>query len=87
MPNSSPVSDARRKASEVQRDLRVAGADLELAQEALDQSLPPEVKQGDVAWALDQNADVERRIGEAVEQLEEVSDLLQEAQDAGQGGS
>lgn len=87
MTTTTPVSDAQRKAVDVQHELRVAGADLGLAQEALDQNIPPEVKQGDVAWALDQNAAVERRIDEAVEQLEEVTELLQEALDSAQGAA
>lgn len=78
------IHDARRKADKVQQDLQVAGAELGLAHDALQEHLPPEAKQGDVAWAIGQNAAVEQKLEEAVEELEEVSELLQDA--LGQSG-
>ena len=75
---SKPLADARDKTDRVQNDLKVAGAELGLAHDALQEHLPPEAKQGDVAWAISQNAAVGRKLEDAVEELEEVTDLLQE---------
>lgn len=76
---TTPVAVARRKAGKIQHDLQVAGAELGLAHDALDRQLPPETKQGDVAWAIGQNAAVEQKLEEAAEELEEVAELLREA--------
>jgi hypothetical protein len=73
-----PLDDARTKAGKVQHDLQVAGAELGLAHDALEEHIPPEVKKGDVAWAIGQNAAVEQKLEDAVEELEEVSGLLQQ---------
>jgi hypothetical protein len=73
-----PLDEAKDRADRVQEDLRVAGAELGLAHEALERHVPPEAKQGDVAWAIGQNAAVGRKLGEAAEELEEVTELLQE---------
>ena len=71
---------ARSKTDQVQRDLEVASAELGLTHGALERSLPPEVKQGDVAWAIRQNAVLERKVQQAAEDLEEVTELLEQAQ-------
>jgi hypothetical protein len=73
-----PLDHARSKTAKVQRELQVAGAELGLAHEALDRELPPEVKQGDVAWAIGQNAAVEQKLEEAAEELQVVGELLAE---------
>lgn len=75
----TPVADARRKAGKIQHDLQVAGAELGLAHDALERQLPAQAKQGDVAWAIGQNAAVEQKLEEAAEELEEVAELLREA--------
>jgi hypothetical protein len=72
------LDEARQKTGKVQQDLEVAGAEIGLAKEALDRHLPPEVKEGDVAWAIGQNAAVEQKLEEAVEELEQVTELLAE---------
>jgi hypothetical protein len=74
------VEAARSKTDQVQRDLEVASAELGLTHGALERSLPPEVKQGDVAWAIRQNAELERKVQQAAEELEEVTELLEQAQ-------
>lgn len=77
---SSPLETARDKTEQVQRDLEVASAELDLAQGALERDIPENVKvQGDVAWAMDQNAEAGRKVQQATEQLEEVNGLLDEA--------
>lgn len=75
---ATQLDEARQKTGKVQQDLEVAGAEIGLAKEALDRQLPPEVKNGDVAWAIGQNAAVEQKLEEAVEELEEVTGLLAE---------
>lgn len=74
---------AKTKTEEVQRDLEVASAELGLTHGALQRELPPEVKTGDVAWAIRQNAVLERKVQQAAEELEHVTELLEQAQ----GGS
>ena len=84
--NPSPnaqVEAARSKTDQVQRELEVASAELGLTHGALERSLPPEVKRGDVAWAIRQNAELERKVQQAAEELEEVTELLDQAQGRG----
>lgn len=77
---SHPVIDhARSKTDQVQRDLEVASAELGLTHGALERELPPHVKKGDVAWALHQNKVLERKVQQAAEELEEVTELLDQA--------
>jgi hypothetical protein len=78
---SSNIDVARSKTDQVQRDLEVASAELGLTHGALERQLPPDAKKGDVAWAIRQNQELERKVQQAAEELEEVSDLLQQAQD------
>jgi hypothetical protein len=78
---SSNIEDARSKTDQVQRDLEVASAELGLTHGALERELPPDAKKGDVAWAIRQNQELERKVQQAAEELEEVTDLLQQAQD------
>lgn len=73
-----PVTHARRRTAKVQEDLEVASAELNLAHHALERHLPPQARHGDVAWAVRQNAVLERRVQEAAEELEEVTELLHE---------
>lgn len=75
---ATPLHRARRKTGKVRQDLQVAGAELGLAHEALEQQLPPKAKQGDVAWAIGQNQAVGQKLEDAAEELQEVNDLLQE---------
>src|SRR4051812_45811973 len=74
---------AKSKTEEVQHDLEVASAELGLTHGALERELPPEVKTGDVAWALHQNAILERKVQQAAEELEEVTELLEQAKARG----
>jgi hypothetical protein len=76
-----PIAEARRKADKVQQELEVAGAELSVATEAFERHLPPTVKKGDVAWAIGRNAAVEQKVQDAAQELEEVTELLREAQE------
>ena len=74
-----PLYRARQKASKVQEQLEVAGAELGLTNAVLGRSLPDNVKQSrDVQHALTQNEAIEEKVQEAAEELQVVTDLLQE---------
>ena len=76
------IDVARSKTDQVQRDLEVASAELGLTHGALERELPPDAKTGDVAWAIEQNKVLERKVQQAAEELEEVTELLEQAQAA-----
>ena len=78
---STEIEAARTKTEQVQRDLEVASAELGLTHGALERELPPQAKKGDVAWAIRQNAVLERKVQQAAEELEQVAELLEQAQD------
>jgi hypothetical protein len=80
LPTHPQIEAAKSKTEEVQRDLEVASAELGLTHGALQRELPPHVKSGDVAWALEQNAVLERKVQQAAEELEEVTELLEQVQ-------
>ena len=77
------LEEAKNRTAEVQRELEVASAELGLTHGALERDLPQSVKQqGDVAWAIRQNAELERKVQQAAEDLEHVTELLEQAQAA-----
>jgi hypothetical protein len=77
----SNIEQARNKTVEVQRELEVASAELGLTHGALEREVPQSVKQkSDVAWAIRQNAELERKVQQAAEELEHVTELLEQAQ-------
>jgi hypothetical protein len=77
---SAEIEAAKTKTEQVQRDLEVASAELGLTHGALERELPPQAKTGDVAWAIRQNAALERKVQQAAEELEQVTDLLEQVQ-------
>ena len=80
---TQPLATARDKTDQVQRDLEVASAELGLTHGALERHLPADYKkQGDIAWAIRQNAVLERKVRQAAEELEEVTELLDQARGA-----
>ena len=74
------IEAAKNRTDKVQQELQVASAELGLAHGALDRSIPTSVKKGDVAWAIAQNKILERKVQEAAEELEEVTELLEQVQ-------
>jgi hypothetical protein len=76
---SAEIDAARSKTEQVQRDLEVASAELGLTHGALERELPTQAKKGDVAWAIRQNAVLERKVQQAAEELEQVTELLEQA--------
>jgi hypothetical protein len=82
-PGHDMLESARTRTGQVQRDLEVASAELGLAHGALQRHVPATVqKQRDVAWAIAQNKMLERKVQQAAEELEEVTELLEQAQGA-----
>lgn len=75
------IEQARSKTEEVQRELEVASAELGLTHGALERGIPPAARQGDVEWAIRQSAELERKVQQAAEDLEQVSELLDQAQE------
>ena len=80
LPSHPKLEHARAKTEEVQRDLEVASAELGLTHGALERELPKDVKKGDVAWAIEQNAELERKVQQAADDLEHVTELLDQVQ-------
>jgi hypothetical protein len=74
------IEAAKNRTDQVQQELEVASAELGLTHGALDRSLPPDVRKGDVAWAIAQNKILERKVQRAAEELEEVTELLEQVQ-------
>jgi nitrate reductase alpha subunit len=74
------IEAAKNRTGQVQQELEVASAELGLTHGALDRSLPHNVKNGDVAWAIEQNKILERKVQRAAEELEEVTELLEQVQ-------
>jgi hypothetical protein len=72
------LEQAHAQAEKVQHELEIAGAELGLTHGALDRHIPAEVRQGDVAWAIEQNAAIERKVQQAADELEEVTELLEQ---------
>ena len=79
VPSHPTLEQARSKTDQVQRDLEVASAELGLTHGALERELPSHVIHGDVAWAIQQNKILERKVQQAAEDLEEVTDMLERA--------
>ncbi len=76
---SRPLQHARRKAGEVREQLEVASAELGLTNAVLENVLPDRVKRSsDVQRALSQNEAIEEKVQEAADELQVVTDLLQE---------
>jgi hypothetical protein len=74
------IEAAKNRTGQVQHDLELASAELGLTHGALDRSIPASAKTGDVAWAIAQNKILERKVQRAAEELEEVTELLEQVQ-------
>jgi hypothetical protein len=74
-----PLFRARQKTRAVREQLEVVSAELGLTNTVLGQSLPDNVKSSsEVQRALSQNEAIEEKVQEAANELQVVSDLLQE---------
>jgi hypothetical protein len=73
---TKPIEQAAEKTGQVQQDLAVAEAELHLTNTVLERALADPAKQGDVKKAVDQNTAIEERVGDAAEELQEVTELL-----------
>lgn len=76
---ATAIDEARAKTDEVQRELEVASAELGLTHGALDRHLPKDQRNDDIAWAIAQNEVLERKVQQAADDLEVVTELLEQA--------
>jgi hypothetical protein len=74
---SKPIEEAAAKAGQVQQDLAVAEAELHLTNTVIGRTLPEVSRQGDLKKAVDQNSAIEDKVGDAAEELQEVTELLE----------
>jgi len=70
------IEQAAAKTGQVQRDLTVAEAELHLTNTVLERALADQKKQDDVKKAVEQNSAIQEKVGDAAEELQEVTDLL-----------
>ena len=74
-----PLHRARRKTQAVQEQLEVASAELGLTNAVLEHRLPDSVKRSsDVQRALSRNETIEGKVQEAADELQAVTQLLDE---------
>ncbi|MEO8655956.1 MAG: hypothetical protein ABI409_17660 [Ramlibacter sp.] len=69
---------AQNKTSAVRDQLKVAGGELHLTKSVIEQVLPQGAASGDVAHALAQQDEIEEKVLEAADELNEVHGLLDE---------
>jgi hypothetical protein len=79
--NTATIDDARARTAGVERDLQVVSAELGLTHGALQRHLPHQPQDADVTWAIDQTAVLERKVQQAAQELEEVTELLDQARE------
>ena len=75
-----PIEQAAARTSQIQQDLAIAEAELNLTNTVLGRTWTDEAREraADVKKAVQQNATIEEKVGEAAEELQEVNELLQE---------
>ncbi|MBC7437420.1 MAG: hypothetical protein H7332_15305 [Bdellovibrionales bacterium] len=74
---AKPLTIARTKTQKVKDALEVAGAELVLTNEVLQEALPDEAKEDAlVSRALEQNLEVESKVQQAADELTAVTKLL-----------
>lgn len=71
-----PIEQAATKTAQVQQELLVAEAELQLTNTVLGRPSPPAQQEDDLRKAVAQNGVIEEKVGEAAEELQEVSELL-----------
>jgi hypothetical protein len=77
-----PIEEAASRAAQVQQELAVAEAELHLTNTVLSRALADRDKKEDVRKAVEHNAVIEEKVGEAAEELQEVTELLRAASQA-----
>lgn len=71
-----PIEEAATKTAQVQQELSIAEAELELTNTVLGRTVPQQ-QEDDVRKAVAQNIVIEEKVGEAAEDLQHVTELLQ----------
>ena len=73
----NPIEEAASRTAQIQQELLVAEAELQLANTVLGRSSLPAEQADDVRKAVKQNVVIEEKVGEAAEDLQEVTELLE----------
>lgn len=76
-PTQKPIEEAASKTAQIQQDLVIAEAELELTNTVLGRALPQVAANDDVKKAVAQNASIEEKVGEAAQDLQQVKELLE----------
>jgi hypothetical protein len=72
-----PIEEAAAKTAQIQQELLVAEAELQLTNTVLGRAKLPPQQEDDARKAVAQNVVIEEKVGEAAEDLQEVTELLQ----------
>jgi phosphoglycerate-specific signal transduction histidine kinase len=72
-----PIEEAASKTAQIQQELQVAEAELQLTNTVLGRAELPAQQEDDARKAVAQNVVIEEKVGEAAEDLQEVTELLQ----------
>jgi phosphoglycerate-specific signal transduction histidine kinase len=73
----TPIEEAAARSAQIQQDLLVAEAELQLTNTVLGRAKAPDHHEDDVKKAVAQNVAIEEKVGEAAQDLQEVTELLQ----------
>jgi hypothetical protein len=73
---ASPIVDALDKNKQAAETVEQAAHDLAVVHAVLDKEVPREVRKGDVGQAVNQTSELEKRLTESVELLQEVNQTL-----------
>jgi hypothetical protein len=73
---ASPIMDALDKNKQAAETVEQAAHDLAVVHAVLDKEVPQEVRKGDIGQAVTQTSELEKRLTESVELLQEVNQTL-----------
>lgn len=73
----APIEEAANRTAQIQQELSIAEAELQLTNTVLGRAAPPAQQEDDVGKAVAQNVVIEEKVGEAAGDLQEVTELLQ----------
>jgi hypothetical protein len=76
---SAPVAEALGKNKKVAKDVKEAADELAVVHAVLDKRLPGDARDGDVATAVAQTDDLEKRLTESGKKLDDVNRSLEKS--------
>jgi len=80
------LADALEKNRQVAEDIKEAADDLLVVHEVLEKGLSDKAAPADVEQAVDHTGDIEKKLAESAEALDEVNESLERAAGAGKSG-